>query len=287
MTLKEAFEIWSAAPRNMSLANRYRTAVSTVLMKQYADTELSAVDEQFARAIFAGSDAAQELKSRAASVLVYLLQWGGDHGHCQRPSFDFSIVSDTLSPDAICQLDPGTLKVIKTWRNPFRIQKELGIGNIVRAIERCGLAGGYYWTYGRDVDTFRKRLEAKKRHNHEVHLAAAKRMQAARSKEEEGTEGTGSSCDVPPASDAPQVPDVVTPPDNDGEKPAAEDPRRSSASEALQDFLDEELFAELERRGWHGWFSRSEIMAIGRRDGMTAGEWLEKHMPFQPHGDVW
>lgn len=317
MTLKEAFEIWSAAPRNMSLANRYRTAVTTVLMKQYANTELSAVDEQFARAIFAGSDAAQELKSRAASVLVYLLQWGGDHGHCQRPSFDFSIVSDTLSPDAICQLDPGTLKVIKTWRNPFRIQKELGIGNIVRAIERCGLAGGFYWSYGRDVDTFRKRLEAKKRHNHEVHLAAAKRMQAARSKEEEGTEGTGSSCDVQPASDAPQVsvPDVVdgskrqspaqpaptedgsteTPSPDPGGKPAAGDPRRSRASQALEVFTDRELFAELERRGWHGLFSRTGVMVIGSapkspsdgEPGMSAGEWLEKHMPFQPHGDVW
>lgn len=93
MTLKQAFKLWSVAPRNLSLANRYRTAVNSVLMKRYGETELCLINEEFARNIFASSDVAPELKTRAASILVYLLQWGGDHGHCGRPTFDFTIAN--------------------------------------------------------------------------------------------------------------------------------------------------------------------------------------------------
>ena len=37
----------------------------------------------------------QELKVKAASILVYLLQWGADHGHCERPNFSYEIASAT------------------------------------------------------------------------------------------------------------------------------------------------------------------------------------------------
>lgn len=299
MTIKEAFEIWSSTPRNMSLANRYRTAVTTVLMKKYADVELSSVDESFARTIFSRSDAAQELKTKAASVLVSLLQWGGDHGYCERPPFDHTVASDTLPPDAICQLDPGTLKVVKTWRNPFQVQKELGISNILRAIERCGMAGGYYWSYGRDVDTFKKRQAAKKKQVREIHAAAMKRVRDAQ-QTPSVAEAPAQAAPVAPATDikketAAPVEQAAPAEQAVSVEQASPVDKRSAASKALEVFTDRELFAELERRGWRGLFSRTDVMVIGStpkgpssaEPGMSAGEWLEKNMPFRPFADEW
>ncbi len=277
MTLQESFNIWSAAPRNMALANKSRTAVNTVLMKHYADTDLSAIDEDFARNIFATSDAAQELKTKAASILVYLLQWGGDHGHCERPMFDRTVACEVIPPELICQLDPATLKVVKTWRNAFRILEEIGVGNIARAIERCGMAGGFYWTYARDLATFRERLEQKKRHNLAVKQEAVKKMCAARA----AARGTASPDESPlpdfdsaqgtPAPE-PQPAEVITdvpepeapaPEPETPEAPAPEEQRPSVAQQALAVFTDQELFDELDRRGWHGCFSKTEVITIG------------------------
>ena len=266
MTLQESFDIWSAAPRNIALANKSRTAVNTVLMKHYADTDLSAIDEDFARNIFDTSDAAQELKTKAASILVYLLQWGGDNGHCERPMFDRTVACEVIPPELICQLDPATLKVVKTWRNAFRILDEIGVGNIARAIERCGMAGGFYWTYARDLATFRERLEQKKRHNLAVKQEVVKKMCAARA-------AKGPVPDQPDIKPEPKPAEVVTdipdpapsliPAPEASEAPAPEEQRPSVAQQALAVFTDQELFDELDRRGWHGCFSKTEVITIG------------------------
>ena len=379
MTLSEAFKKWCEAPRNMALANTYRTAIQSVLMKRYADTELCLIDEEFARNIFAGSDAAQETKSRAASILVYLLQWGGDNGHCRRPSFDYTISrkpevqqpkpkrkvkpqvntedtesksvesvgdkkeADQTTPDPsysggetsggdepsgkpeasdktaaasppelggdrgglkkrtirkvdddICQLDPKTLEVVKKWPHAHRIMQELGIGNVVRAIERCGQAGGFYWTYSKDIATFRERLAARQEHNALVHADHCAQMRAA--KDPQNTQKAASKQEESEARiDSPEreqarpqgkdtekkkkrkkeqapkpapVQTTPTPPNSGGEAAAladkrAEEPRRSAASKALDVFTDDELFEEIDRRGWHGYFSRTEIVTIG------------------------
>ena len=250
----------------MALANKSRTAVNTVLMKHYADTDLSAIDEDFARNIFDTSDAAQELKTKAASILVYLLQWGGDNGHCERPMFDRTVACEVIPPELICQLDPATLKVVKTWRNAFRILDEIGVGNIARAIERCGMAGGFYWTYARDLATFRERLEQKKRHNLAVKQEVVKKMCAARA-------AKGPVPDQPDIKPEPKPAEVVTdipdpapsliPAPEASEAPAPEEQRPSVAQQALAVFTDQELFDELDRRGWHGCFSKTEVITIG------------------------
>lgn len=95
MTLKQAFTMWACAPRNTVLAAKSREAVQRVLMKKYNDIELEQFTESFARRIFSQSSESQEMKVKAASILVYLLEWGGDHGHCQRPTFTYEIAAST------------------------------------------------------------------------------------------------------------------------------------------------------------------------------------------------
>ena len=95
MTLKQAFTMWACAPRNTVLAAKSRDAVQRVLMKKYNETDLTEFTEPFSQRIFAQSSETQEMKVKAASILVYLLQWGADHGHCERPNFSYEIASAT------------------------------------------------------------------------------------------------------------------------------------------------------------------------------------------------
>lgn len=339
MTIKESFKQWSALPENVALANKCRIAVNTVLIKKHGDTELSMIDEETARNLFACCDAAQELKAKAASILVHLMQWGSMNKHCQPPSFDCSVSRETLPEGVeikkeICQLDPQTLAVIKRWPHAHRIHQELGIGNVRRAIERCGIAGGFYWTYSADLDTFAKRLAAHKDHNAQAHADHCAQMREAKKpqitqidteekpKRRKKAAAVSDTVGTVPAvgSDAKErtteglSPSVVTPTDEGGKKtkpksgdnsktakvgtkvsvsttegqqmgtvpavtpesshqgqsplcPAAAAPgdNRSRASKALEVFTDDELFAELDRRGWHGCFSRTEIVTIGQK----------------------
>ena len=91
MNLKQAFEQWSSAPRNVILASKYRDAAQRVLLKQYGDTDLTVFTGDFCHQLFLQSRESDEVKTKAASLLVYILQWGGDNGYCTRPAFDYSI----------------------------------------------------------------------------------------------------------------------------------------------------------------------------------------------------
>ena len=93
MTLKQAFTMWACAPRNTALAAKSRDAVQRVLMKKYNDIDLEQFTEPFVRRIFTQSSETLEVRVKAASILVYVLQWGGDHGHCKRPTFTYEIGS--------------------------------------------------------------------------------------------------------------------------------------------------------------------------------------------------
>ena len=94
MTLKQAFTIWAYSPGNTVLAAKSREAVQRVLMKKWNDIGLEQFTEQFCRRIFYQSTESLELKVKAASILVYVLQWGSDNGHCQRPTFTLSIARE-------------------------------------------------------------------------------------------------------------------------------------------------------------------------------------------------
>jgi len=94
MTFSQAFTQWAVAPRNTVLAAKSRDAVRRVLMKQWGDIDLLQFSETFARRIFRESREPLEMQVKAASILVYVLQWGGDHGHCKRPTFTYDIASE-------------------------------------------------------------------------------------------------------------------------------------------------------------------------------------------------
>ena len=174
--MKQAFTLWANAPRNMVLAAKSREAVQKVLMKKWNDIDLEQITPAFAERIFRQSSESKEIKIKAASILVYLLQWGGDHGHCQRPTFDYTIANakagDTAEPEAeteqtndepknetimeqkkkprgkqpkpVAQIDPKTLKVVKVWPSRCEAERQLGACNIDRAVARKRMSAGFY-----------------------------------------------------------------------------------------------------------------------------------------------
>ena len=97
MIFNQAFEQWRQAPRNAVLAKNSLAAVRTVLLKQYGDIDIEQFTETFCRRLFAGSTEAHEMKVKAAAILVYVLQWGGDQGLCKRPEFSFDIANEPAS----------------------------------------------------------------------------------------------------------------------------------------------------------------------------------------------
>ena len=58
-------------------------------------------------------------------------------------------------PKSVVQLDAKTLKPIKVWKSCHAPMTELGIRNVQRAVDRHGLAGGYYWCRPGDEETFK------------------------------------------------------------------------------------------------------------------------------------
>ena len=97
MIFKDAFEQWRQAPRNAVLARNSLAAVRTVLLKQYGDIDIEQFTETFCRRVFASSTEAHDMKVKAAAILVYVLQWGGDQGLCKRPNFSFDIANEPVA----------------------------------------------------------------------------------------------------------------------------------------------------------------------------------------------
>ena len=244
MTLKQAFTMWACAPRNTALAAKSRDAVQRVLMKKYNDIELEQFTESFVRRIFTQSTETQEVRVKAASILVYVLQWGGDHGHCQRPTFTYEIGSakeqaaiaepeptpepteqpkeqpkeeTTMEehkktrgkqPIPVAQIDPETLALVKVW--PSRCEAERGTGacNIDRAIAKKRMAGGYFWCMPDDAEGFKPN---------------------------------------PLSNRAPKSADTPKPKIHLG-KPKVEVPVKNDITQ----FSDQEIIDEIKRRGWQG-----------------------------------
>lgn len=64
-------------------------------------------------------------------------------------------------PRQICQIDPDTLQVVKTYDSCTEGCRTVGVKNLDRAIKRLQKAGGFYWQYPEDVSTFADRLKQK------------------------------------------------------------------------------------------------------------------------------
>lgn len=94
VTIQQAFKSWSMQKENITLAARNREAVRSVLMKRHQDLTLDRITPDIAREIFSKSKDRPELKTKAASTLVHLMNWGAERGYCQRPAFSYEIGSE-------------------------------------------------------------------------------------------------------------------------------------------------------------------------------------------------
>lgn len=257
MTLKQAFTIWSNMSNNIVLAAKSHTAVQRVLMKKWSDIDLEQITPTFARKVFTQSSEAQEMKAKAASILVHILNWGAENGHCKRPTFDYTIANDDepkktepipvpkaelaareepkkditmeqdkttkrgRAPRPFAQIDPQTFEVIKVWPTMKEAERALGACNIDRAARLLRKSAGFYWSDAADAATFEKRMDGKTR----------------------GFEPVQQRPAVAPKPEEQQI--------------------NTAAHDALEVFTDDELLAELDRRGWQGEVRKIQIVSIG------------------------
>lgn len=336
-TLKQAFTMWANEPGNISMAARSRDAVNKVLMKKYYDIELVQFTASLAERIFRQSKEVQELKSKAASILVHVLNYGAGKGWCSRPTFTYEIArpmnagqaqdtewQDSAGPDAaagafarreparrrdrqiypspcdgcnnmkgcitcvngdqravitvvepkqqqdmeekkprgrqarkVCQIDPETYGVIRTYDSCTAGCRAAGVKNIGRAIEKLQTAGGYYWQYPEDVPTFAERIAAKKAHGD------APQVEVKALRKPDANENLQKKPEHPKYTHFSRSQEEIL-------QAARKDDNHVStaAKDALAVFTDEELMAELDRRGWHGDLSRTQRITIGRRNDL-------------------
>ena len=98
MTLLQAFTEWAAIPTNTALAASSRSAVNAVLMKTYGSCDVCQFTAYYTRLIFKKCNEPPNFKTKAASILVYVLEYAASREKCMRPEFDFTIASADKDP---------------------------------------------------------------------------------------------------------------------------------------------------------------------------------------------
>ena len=253
MRLDEAYQQWGSQSENRELYKNTKDLFrkATWLLptnKPCSYYTLEVLGRALAQTTMASGD-----KAKAASVICHVLNFAHDTDAeaNPKPAFDYDALThyvgkaktdapaekpevtaetETQEPDddpapvmvpsarEVVQLDPKTLKQIRTWRSATAAGKELGIQNIQRAIDRHGLAGGYFWCRPEDVDGFQPTTGSR--------TNAGRKPATKKSK---------------PVSRRPvSVPQP--------EKPVLQ----ADNAPTLADFSDEELLAEIRRREWKG-----------------------------------
>lgn len=246
MTLREAFKTWGQEPGNATLATRSREAVRKVLMKHHEDMTLDEVTPGSAREIFLKSGERQELKIKAASILVHLLEWGAGKGCCRKPAFTYQIASEESlrqetkeeapkeqteqenstttekettmekektqkgrAPRKVCRLDAATLQVTERYDSIKEACARNGIRDLCGALRKHQKAGGHYWCYDGEEKTFSPSPRACVTKKEKPVTAAA----------------------------------------------TAERTHQTKRQKSLADYTDNEIAEEIIRRGWKGTFS--------------------------------
>ena len=59
------------------------------------------------------------------------------------------------APREVCQIDPVTLKLVKKYANASEGGRAVGSKNVLRAIQKHTLCGGYYWAFPDGVGDFK------------------------------------------------------------------------------------------------------------------------------------
>lgn len=151
----------------------------------------------------------------------------------------------------VAQIDPSTLEVVKVWDSMGAAEKELGIRNVTRAIDKKRIAGGFYWCDEKDAATFEPREDMRGRKSG----TAGKPAGAAT--EPLPTEQNASKDDEDVAN-APEAEDIANAVERDiedfigGFGHGAVQPGKTAVTPTLSEFTDKELIDEVQRRGWKG-----------------------------------
>jgi len=291
MTLKQAFTIWAYSPGNTVLAAKSRDAVQRVLMKKWNDIGLEQFTEQFCRRIFYQSTESLELKVKAASILVYVLQWGSDNGHCQRPTFTLAIAreeheraeKDKAQPDDDSRDPLEGIDFNDETKTEEDMEQKKTRGKQPKPVAQL------------DAKTLQVIKVWSSRSEAERELGACnldrainrKRMSAGffwcSPEDAEGFQPNPLSKYAPKTQPKKQTnaekqqakvknnfPTAVatlapTPKPDDAPNVTNDNQRGTAAHEALEVFTDDELLEELDRRGWQGELRKIQIVTIGTK----------------------
>ena len=90
------------------------------------------------------------VKQEALEARKYLLDKREKKSHKKVADKDRRI----NKPRAVSQLDPVTLKLVKTYANASEGGRAVGSKNVLRAIQKHTLCGGYYWAFPEDAANF-------------------------------------------------------------------------------------------------------------------------------------
>ena len=151
----------------------------------------------------------------------------------------------------VAQIDPSTLEVVKVWDSMGAAEKELGIRNVTRAIDKKRIAGGFYWCDEKDAATFEPRESMRGR------KSGTAGKPAGTATEPLPTEQKASKDDEDVAN-APEAEDIANAVERGIENfiggfgHGAVQPGKTAVAPTLSEFTDKELIDEVQRRGWKG-----------------------------------
>lgn len=90
MKLNEAFTRYSQT--ESPPASAYRQEYYAILKPMMGDVDVKDIDKKRIKDAFDSSGAILSSKIRAMALLVYILSWAAENGHCNKPNFSTSIV---------------------------------------------------------------------------------------------------------------------------------------------------------------------------------------------------
>lgn len=90
MKLNEAFTRYSQS--DAPPASAYRQEYYAILKPMMGDVDVKDIDKKRIKDAFDSSGAMLSSKIRAMALLVYILSWAAENGHCNKPNFSTSIV---------------------------------------------------------------------------------------------------------------------------------------------------------------------------------------------------
>ena len=301
MTLKQAFTIWAYSPGNTVLAAKSREAVQRVLMKKWNDIGLEQFTEQFCRRIFYQSTESLELKVKAASILVYVLQWGSDNGHCQRPTFTLSIAreeheraeKDKAQPDdeLLVRVKPEALAKrkaeLKARKSETKTEEDMDEKKTrgkqpkpVAQLDAKTLQVIKVWSSRSEAERElgacnldrainRKRMSAGffwcSPEDAEGFQPNPLSKYAPKTQPKKQTNAEKQQAKVKNNFHTAVATLAPTPKPDDAPNVTNDNQRGTAAHEALEVFTDDELLEELDRRGWQGELRKVQIVTIGTK----------------------